>query len=86
MTHSNVVSYAANEDGLFLQSFWPFGLFMPRLFIPWSEMEVRKKEGVFWNKYEFRFPRIEGVFIRIPQHTGLALLAYAPHNSSLTSL
>jgi hypothetical protein len=83
MTHSNVVTYAANSEGLFMKNWYPFSLFMPGLFIPWSDFEVSKREGIFWNKYEFRFQKCDGVFIRIPENVALPLLDHAPQNSSL---
>jgi hypothetical protein len=81
MTQSSVTTFAADHEGLYMEAMLPFRVFMPRIFVQWSDITVAQIEGVFLDRYEFRFTKVPNVYVQIPKSTALPLLDYSQHAS-----
>jgi hypothetical protein len=64
-----------------MEAMLPFRVFMPRIFVQWSDITVAQIEGVFLDRYEFRFTKVPNVYVQIPKSTALPLLDYSQHAS-----
>ena len=65
--YNGVLTLTANDQGLFMETFWLFGFGHPRLFIPWHEFrEAKVSNYVFYRqvKAKIGFPPLATV--RLP--------------------
>jgi hypothetical protein len=66
--YNNCLTIGANESGLFLSVFFLLRIGHPSLFIPWGDVSVIMKKGI-WGKYaEFRFRQAPAIPLRISQN------------------
>ena len=72
--YSNCLMLGANEHGFYMAIFFPFRLFHPPLFIPWSDIGVARKNGWLYKYLDFAFLKAPGVCLRLPENLGRALL------------
>ncbi len=63
--YNNCLTVGANQQGLYLAMFFPFRVGHPPLFIPWSDISVRKGKSLWWKWSEFRFRQAPSVWIRL---------------------
>ena len=71
---NHCLTLGANEHGLYLGVFFPFRLFHPRLFVPWSDVGVAPRRGWVFKYLDFSFLKAPGVLLRVPQQLGSTLL------------
>jgi len=65
--YNNCLTFGANESGLFVSLLFLFRVGHPSLFIPWGDITVNMKEGV-WGKYaELRFRQAPTIPFRISE-------------------
>ena len=69
------VTLGANVRGLCLAAFPLFRIGHPPLFIPWTDLRITKHEGILYSYLEFRFVRVEGVWLRVPRRLGQEVAA-----------
>lgn len=75
--YGNCLTMGANPQGLFLSMSVPFLVGHPPLFIPWSEVTVRRGRFL-WSKYvELRLGRELGIAFRISEGVAASLAAWA---------
>lgn len=75
--YGNCLTMGANPQGLFLSMSVPFLAGHPPLFIPWSEISVRRGRFL-WSKYvELRLGRELGIAFRISEGVATSLSAWA---------
>jgi hypothetical protein len=75
--YGNCLTMGANPQGLFLSMSVPFLVGHPPLFIPWSEITVRRGRFL-WSKYvELRLGRELGIAFRISEGLASKLAALA---------
>jgi hypothetical protein len=75
--YGNCLTMGANPQGLFLSISVPFFVGHPPLFIPWSEIAIRRGRYL-WSKYvELRLGRELAIPFRISQGLGSRLAAWA---------
>ncbi|MBM4340629.1 MAG: hypothetical protein FJ110_13935 [Deltaproteobacteria bacterium] len=77
MGYNNCLTIGANESGLFLSAFFLLRIGHPPLFIPWGDVSVMKKKGV-WGKYaELRFRQAPAIPFRMSVHLSAKIAAVA---------
>ncbi|MBM4278361.1 MAG: hypothetical protein FJ130_10860 [Deltaproteobacteria bacterium] len=65
--YNNCLTIGANESGLYLSVFFLFRIGHSSLFIPWDDISINMKKGV-WSKYvELRFRQAPTIPFRMSQ-------------------
>jgi hypothetical protein len=59
------VTLGANARGLYLAVLPLFRIGHPALFIPWSDVQVSRFDTAFFSYLDFRFRRVEAVYLRL---------------------
>lgn len=65
MSYNNCLTIGLNERGLYLSIFFIFRFGHPPIFIPWNDISITNKKGLFFKYIEFRFRRFPFLFLRI---------------------
>lgn len=65
MNIHNALTVGANQEGLYLQLFFPFRPGKPPLLIPWSDVSCREGRLLFWKHVEFRFRQTPAVYLQL---------------------
>jgi hypothetical protein len=77
LRYNGIVTFGANERGLYLAVFVLFRAGHPPLFIPWTEIEVSNERGIVFTYTTFRFRRVPDVTLRVAQGLGGKILEAA---------
>lgn len=65
MGYNNCLTVGANRQGLHVATFFLFRAGHPPLFIPWSDISVRKGKSLWLKWSEFRFRQAPSVWVRL---------------------
>jgi len=61
--------------GLCLTAFPLFRIGHPPLFMPWTDARITRHDGMPYSYLEFRFLRVDGVWLRVPTSLGREVAA-----------
>jgi hypothetical protein len=68
--YNNCLTIGANESGLYLSVFLLFRFGPPNLFIPWVDLSVSLKKGLFRKYMEFQFQQAPNIPFRVAERLG----------------
>ena len=74
----NCLTIGANRDGLYLAVLFLFRVGMPPLFIPWSEITVRRERRWFMRRIRFTLGNETQIPLWITQRLGDRILEHHP--------
>lgn len=74
--YSSCLTFGANRDGLYLAVFFPFRVGQPPLFIPWSEITVRRERRSLMWRTRFTLGNERRIPLLISQRLGDRILEY----------
>ena len=69
VNYNHVLTVGANSEGLYMKPLFFFRFGQPPLFIPWYDISVERKDGLF-SQMEYRFQR--GPSVRLKLRQGLS--------------
>ncbi len=73
--YSSTLITGADFEGLYLATVIFFRVGHPPLFIPWHDIEITKKQRLFYSVVEFQFAKVPRVKLRLPKRTAERILA-----------
>ena len=77
-----VLNIGANRAGLYLSVLFPFRPGKPPLFIPWTDISVKTKKGIFFKYTVFKFRRVPSVPLKIMERVGREIIAFGKNYST----
>jgi len=78
----SALTIGANQNGLYLSTFFLFRLTNPPLFIPWDDVSVSLEKGFISNYMKFQFRRAPSVTLQVSEWVGRQAIK---HSQSLSA-
>jgi hypothetical protein len=74
-SYGTCVTLGASARGLCLAVFPLFRIGHAPLFVPWTDLRIAAHDWLLYSYLEFRFHRVEGVWLRVPRTLGQEVAA-----------